>query len=246
MKVWYILPLAICLWLSGCGAPYTSTSASTPEAIRIFYPASLKPWADKLADCAAGNPEAALYFLQQASTTANVIGNEINLTLGDSPIDNSLNAYQVGWEQVVVIVNQDNHLSKMPYDMLQQIFSGQVVNWEANTNQPIQVWTLPNSEPTRQVFEQALALNRLLAPEARLAPDPLAILQEVATDRNAVGFLPESYMNNYDSTDAKNVKIVQLDQSIEQALRQPVIALTRGEPKGSERNLINCLQSSSP
>jgi DNA-binding transcriptional LysR family regulator len=230
--------------LTGCGAPSLGTPAPTPEAIKIIYPASLQPWADFMANCADDQPEVALYFIQQAGLNASINTNEIDLMLGQPPVDRQgLYDYQVGWEQVVVVVNKNNALVKLSNDLLKQILSGQTVNWENGSIQPIQVWALPESDPTRRIFEQALALDGPLANETKLAPDPRAVLKEIATQENAIGYLPHSYLIDKNSSDVNSVKIIQLDPSLEQSLHQPVIAITQGEPTELTRNLLTCLQN---
>ncbi|HSB65346.1 MAG TPA: substrate-binding domain-containing protein [Anaerolineales bacterium] len=239
--------LAVCILLAGCGTPIQATPASTPEAISILYPASLQPWADALSSCAVQYPEAALYFFQRANPGEKISVNEIGLLLGQ-PADEStgLNLYQVGWEQVVVIVNRENALEKFSNAKLEQIFSGQVVSWENGSDQPIQVWVLPDQEPTQRIFTQALGLNMPFAPEARLAPDPLAVIKEVAEDEDAIGYLPQSYLNNPNLLGVSQIKTVQLDPPMDQALHQPVIVIVKGEPTVTERNLLTCIQTTSP
>ena len=242
-----LLLCVVCVLLSGCGTPLVATPAPTPQAISIFYPASLKPWADKLANCATDSPALALYFFQGTNLEASTALKEIDLVLGQPPkVGTGSSLYQVGWEQLVVIVNKENSLAKLTADLLRQIFSGKVDHWQKSTSQSIQVWVLPEGEPTRQVFEQGLGSEGLLAPNAKLAPDPLAVLKMVAEDENAIGYLPRTYISDPSSPDASHVKTVELDQALEQAFHQPVIAITKGEPTTLERNLLACIQTTSP
>jgi hypothetical protein len=79
-----------------------------------------------------------------------------------------------------------------------------------------------------------------------LAPDPYAMLEAVSRDIDAIGYLPGSFLNTIDATTPNQVKIVQLESSIKAELHQPVIAITQSEPKDLLRNLLVCLQSTSP
>jgi PBP superfamily domain len=239
-----LLVSVMCVLLSACGTPITPTPAPTPEAINILYPASLQPWADRMSSCAAGDPDMALYFFQQANPSPGTNPDEIELAMGQPSKDKpGAELYQVGWEQVVVVVNQDNPVTKLSGSMLKDIYLGQMSNWEDGSGQPIQAWVLPEGDPAQRAYEAALALNGNLAPQAKLAPNPSAILTEVAKDKNAIGYLPHSILSNSDSADTNKIKIVQLDQSLEQALHQPVIAITWSEPRGLLRSLLACLQT---
>ncbi len=222
-----------------------ATPASTPAAIQVYYPAALQPWVDKLAGCASQIPQVALYVFPSASPAKSLGPHDIVLQLGP-PSETPAGAYQaqIGWEQVVVIVNQANPVTSIATDELRQILTGQVTHWDGSPALAIQVWVLPQGEPTRQIFDQAVELALPLAPETWQAPDPSAMLDAVSKDKGALGYLPGSFMPSANSSSQGRVKIVQLEPSLEQALHQPVLALTLGEPAGTERELIVCAQDS--
>ncbi len=243
MKPGRILLFGLIFSLVACSTPQASTPGPTPEAIRLIYPAALQPWADRLAGCSASESQLALYFSQSSQSGAIRNTGDIQLTLGQpSNVEPHELFFQVGWEQVVVIVSQDNPMSKLSDDQLRQIYSGQLQNWPDRTNQPIQVWVMPQDDPIRQIFDQALQTSQPTAPEARLAPDPAALLEAVATDDNAIGYLPKSFLTTANSGIASQVKALKLDATTEHALNQPVIASTMEEPVGQVRNLLLCLQ----
>ncbi len=105
---------------------------------------------------------------------------------------------------------------------------------------------LPDGDPTRISFDQAVIAYQSLTSEAMLAPDPQAMLEAIAGDINAIGYLPESILSSADPTLVENIKIVQLDKSLDEALHQHVIAVTRNEPQGRMRDLLVCLQNKVP
>jgi phosphate transport system substrate-binding protein len=242
-----LLLLGLVFLLTGCRTPDASTPALTPEAIKVFYPAALQPWADKLANCGSNNPRIALYFIQSDALETNLLVNEIGLELGQSTQDiPDSNLFQVGWEQVVVVVNKDNQLSQLSPDDLKSIFTGQVSNGENASNQAIQVWVLPDGEPTRTIFDNAIMSTQSLSSEALLAPDPTAMLEAISKNVDSIGYLPRSFLNAVDSTFTSKIKILQLESSLEAKLLQPVIAVSHNEPKGLLRNLLVCLQNITP
>ncbi len=246
MSAKHLLALGLIFALAACGTPPIAIPRPTPDAIQVYYPAALQPWADKLAGCASQIPQVALYVFPSASPAKSLAPHDIVLELGQ-PVNTPSSAYQaqIGWEQVVVIVNQANPVSSIATDKLRQILAGQVTQWDGSPALDIQVWVLPEGDPTRQIFDQAVKLALPLAPESWQAPDPSAMLEAVSKDKGAVGYLPESFLPSASTSSQGGVKIVQLEPSLEQALQQPVLALTLGEPAGTERELIVCAEESS-
>jgi hypothetical protein len=242
----HLLFLGLVLILTACGAPEASTPAPTPEAIQIIYPQALHPWVDKLANCATNIPQISLYFIESDALNTDIQVNTIALEFGQpNTISNNTYQSQVGWEQIVIVVNKENSLSKLSYEELKAIFSGQLSQSEIGTGLFNQVWVLPKGEPTRMLFDQVVIQKQPLTTDAMLAPDPGAMLEAISKNPDAVGYLPGSFLNTKDPSFSSKVKIVQLEPSLEAELRQPVIAITQAEPEGLLRNLLVCLDANS-
>jgi phosphate transport system substrate-binding protein len=243
----YLLLFGLVLFLTACGMAYESTPAPTPEAIKIIYPPALQAWADSLASCADKNPQVALYFIQPDSSHAGIQPNDIVLEFGNPVINSDVTyLFQVGWDQVVVVVNQENSVTQLSTDELKSIFSGQALLSKNASGQFTQVWVLPEDEPTRRIFDQAVMQEQSLTTEAFLAPDPVAMLQAIAQNIETIGYLPESFLTMNTSSTAGKVKIVQLDSALNADLRRPVVAITQSEPQGFLRDLLVCLEANSP
>jgi len=239
--------VCLALLLTACGMPQSATPGSTPKAITLLFPAALQPWADKMSSCADGDPLVGLYFMQLPGPKSSLQANEIMLELGDPPPPaGALYLSQVGWEQLAVVVNQGNELSQLTSADLRAIFAGQTLKWDAGVGQLIQVWVLPDGDPIRRIFDQAVLPSQLLAPEARLAPDPNAMLEAISEDIAAVGYLPESLLNTGDPAQAVKVKIIPLDEKLSAEFHLPVIAATGSEPQGLMRELVACLTANQP
>jgi ABC-type phosphate transport system substrate-binding protein len=169
------------------------------------------------------------------------------LELGNpSQTDASTFLSQLGFEQIAVVVNQDNDLSQLSINMLQSIYSGQLSFWENSPGKPIVVWVLPGGDPVRTLIDSALMQSISLTSEAMLAPDPVAMLEAVAGDPNAIGYLPGSFLDIGDPTLVSKVKTMQLDETLEEEINQPVIAVTQNEPRGLMRDLLICVQNFIP
>ncbi len=246
MNLKYILFMGLVLILVACQSPPAATPAPTPEAVRVYYPPSLQPWADKLASCATKEPQVALYFVPSANPVDDIGANDIALEIGQPDgVANSNYIAQIGWEQVVLVVNQANPLSQMTSDKLKQVLSGQVTEWTADSAHTIQIWVLPQGDPVRKIFDHALGLAQPMAPDTHLAPDPTAILEAVAADEDALGYVPQSFMRDNRVITDGGVKVLQVENSVQQALHQPVLAYTLSEPSGYGRDLLVCVQNSS-
>jgi hypothetical protein len=243
----YLLLCGLIFVLAACGVPEISTAAPTPEAIHIIYPSTLKPWADKIGACASGNPTIALYFTQSPNQDPDIFSDEVNLELGEpAQKDDSFYLSQVGREQIVVVLNQDNKLSQLSTNLLRSIYSGETTRWVNNAGELIQVWVLPKGDPARSIFENVVLPSQGISSNAMLAPDPTAMLEAVTQDAAAIGFLPESFLFTADPSLIAKVKSIQLDVSVKDALNQPVIAVTQNEPQGLTRELLVCLQAPIP
>jgi hypothetical protein len=239
-RPFYLLVVAI--FLSACATPVIATPAPTPEAIQVFYPPSLKYWADSLANCALNYPQQSLFFIPTYSTNE-LRENDIFLNFGQTiPSDRNAFLSQLGLDQVVLVVNTANQASQLSKHEIQQIFSGKVSNWDKGLGQTIQVWVLPDDDPTRTLFDNTILSNHELSSEARLAADADAMLEAIAQNSAAIGYLPESFLNSSDPIIAGNVKIILLETSLEAELHQPVIAITQEEPTGLLREILVCLQ----
>ena len=79
-----------------------------------------------------------------------------------------------------------------------------------------------------------------------LATDSVAMLEAVAGDPNAIGYLPVSVLSSGDPELVSKIKTIQLEQALEEDLLQPVIALTQNEPGGLMRELLVCVQNLNP
>ena len=214
LNIKHFLLFGLMLQLVACGVPEVRTPAPTPQAIHLIYPPALTRWADKFTACSTMEPLVGLYFIESTIPSTQISTDEIVLELGNpSQFDLSPFVSQIGLEQIAVVVNQDNDLSQLSINMLQSIYSGQLSFWENSSGQPIVVWVLPDGDPVRTVIDRSILQSNPLTTEAMLAPDPVAMLEAVAGDPNAIGYLPGSVLASGDPTLVNKVKTIQLDKA---------------------------------
>jgi hypothetical protein len=210
--------------LASC-APAAATA--TPESIAVQSTVAAAPWLADLDACARSNVVrvelcVADYFDLNGVMLVMRIGQPTNLT---SP------AYQIGTDDLLVIVNRQNPISKLTTNQMRGLFTGQVQTWEAinGTDAPVQVWVFPSGEDVQQIFDQTALGGSPVASAARLANSPDEMSQAVANDVNAIGVLTRHWK-------AGNVSDVFTVASV------PVLAITPSEPQGASARILTCLQ----
>jgi len=108
------------------------------------------------------------------------------------------------------------------------------------SGQPLQVWILQGDD-VRRYFDAVILdgtdfLSAEVAPQARIAPDPAAMLVAVSSDPAAIGYLPATWLDD-------EVRPLVLDSALALKLRLPILALAKAEPQGVSRTLLGCLQA---
>ena len=247
MRLKHVWIIGLTVLLSACSTAQTSTPLPTPAAINLIFLPDLKPWADQLGTCAAHNPHAAVYFESVVNDASQLRSNDIMLLMGNpSQNDPSVYSALLGWEQIEVIVNQQNESPDLSLEQLRSIYTGQSAMWGNSSSQPIEVWVLPADSPTRMTFDQAVIPHQRLASDAMLAPDPMAMLEAIGEDKYAIGYLPGSFLKSGDAAQTAQVRRLSMVSMPMEDLQAPVVALTLGEPQGIMRQLLLCLQADPP
>jgi hypothetical protein len=101
---------------------------------------------------------------------------------------------------------------------------------------PIQLWTYVNGDESNLLIEGAITGGLPITTLAKIAPDPNAMLQAVAADPTAIGYIPKPWVN-------ATVRKVEIDPTLQQALILPILSISTAEPQGAARAILGCLQS---
>jgi ABC-type phosphate transport system substrate-binding protein len=225
--IFAILILAFFLLSSCNSATPNPTPTAAPETITVQYTSAVIPWLAGLYDCAGINvvtaeQRAADFLDPQAADLAIRIGQPANLT---SP------AYQIGSEDILVIVNPQNPIPALDAEQVRGLFNGQVLNWlEVNgADAPVQAWVFSSGEDIQQIFEQTILNGSQVTSTARLAVGMDEMAQAVANDVNAIGILTRHWK-------AGNISDIYTIATV------PVLAITRDKPQGAVEELLACLQ----
>ena len=215
-----LLPLILLPWLlPACGAP---AARATPQVISVYASSAAYPWLDEIYTCASSTVIVRL---------SDPVAADISLRWGE-PAPLSTAAYQVGSDDLLVIVQRQTAVGSLTLNQVRQIFAGQITQWQAvgGGNIAVQVWTYAPAEDIQQVFDEFVMQGEPIVSLARLATSVQSMSDSVGATPGAIGVLPRRWK-------AGNTNAVLDVTSV------PVLAIPAAPPQGAARGLLSCLQS---
>ncbi len=158
----------------------------------------------------------------------------------------------LGTDRLALIVNPANPLSQLTPELTQKIASAAITTWgEAAANCPDCFASAPDGnfsalttalnfypgqeEPQQLFMKKVMAGQPVAAASALLIPGGRQMLDIVAGDPAAFGFIPAHLLTG-------NVKEVPLNGIDPASLQAPILAITSAEPTGKTRDWLLCLQ----
>ncbi len=207
-------------WLAtACGRPGTQVA---PQIVSVYATSAAQPWLDEAYTCAA--PSIVLELTDAATA-------DVNLRLG-APLGLNLPSFQVGSDDLLVVVHPQTAVANLTRDQVRGLFSGQVSQWSevGGADLPVVVWTYAPAEDVQMIFDRQLMQGQPIVSAARLAVSAQAMSDSVGADPGSIGILPRRWK-------AGNTDTVLTLSSV------PVLAITAGPPRGAVRDLLSCLQS---
>jgi hypothetical protein len=229
--------LAFILLLAGCTGTQIPTPLPTLQPLTIALSPAVWPMQAAVHRCAVAQPEIALVLSELPVTFFEKANSDLALRFGE-PVKSSGYAASVAQEKIAIIVHPGNPIKALDQSQLRKLFTGQVVFWGAvgGPDQAVQVWTFPENDDARQVFDSAILADGTLASEAMLASDPSQMIHEIAANPGAIGYVPGAWLTD-------QVRALELAPDLHLVLRQPVLALATAEPQGAVHRFLACLQS---
>lgn len=161
----------------------------------------------------------------------------------------------VALDGVAIIVNPDNPINEVSMDQLREIYTGEVTNWQAlnGQDQKIIVLSRENSSGTYVLFQEHVLKKQDYTPSARHMPTTGAIVESVATDKGAIGYVGLGYAAHArDRVKVLPVKAGDQSPAVEATeetvrsgkypIARPLHCYTNGKPKGlADQYLKFCL-----
>ena len=238
----HFLVILLVIGLIGCEPIPPSSPMPTPVSVFLAYPVYLQPAADRVVDCANENPLLALFLDPIPADQSQLPGVLLQLQLGEYGL-NGNNFYQVGEEEIKIIVNTNNPLFQLSTDQLVAIYSGQQTHWEYEDQPEIQVWAYPPEDNLRILLETAIPGTPRLSSRANIAPTPMAVIRAVASDPAALGFVPGTWLDNLTADERSSIKTVELDATVMANLTHPVLISVEEPLTPAIHSLVACMQN---
>jgi hypothetical protein len=219
----FLLLPCLTLLVAACLREPTEAQA---DILRLQYTSASQAWLADVQACAGNRP-----VLSQARSSLALDLESADLAMRIGWGADAAAAYQIGSEELLVIVNPLSPISSLTMDQVRALFSGQATSWPGlhGSGGPVQVWVFPSGEDVQTWFEESILLGQALSSSAHLAVDPQQMVQAVASDANAIGILPRHW----------------LDESVSPVLSMadlPVLVLVAPGADPADFELVRCLQ----
>ena len=216
-----VLGVLVLALAPGCSSRPT---ASPISAVNVYTTSAARPWLEAFYSCAA--PTTAIRLSDPDSA-------EIEVRLG-GPDTLQSPAFQIGVEDVLVVVHPLDAVGALTRFEVQRLFAGEVTSWSElqGADLPVQVWTYSTDDDMQAYFDRVVMDGRPVTSLARLAVSAQAMSDAVGASPGAIGILPRRWKTG------NTREAFQLPSL-------PVLAITPAEPTGITEQLLGCVQSSS-
>jgi phosphate transport system substrate-binding protein len=231
--------------LAGCG--------KRAETVTLAGSTAFAPFAEKLgAQFMAEHPGTRVAVQGGGSTVGIQAAQEGRAQIGMADLvklpkeADGLTSFVVARDGIAVIVNPVNPVSNLTLDQIRDIFNGKIVNWKDLGGQDgeIAVVSREAASGTRSSFEKIVGDVKLM-PKALVQDSNGSIRETVAGNPQAIGYLSHGLVNDH----LKGVTVEGIPCTVETAasgkypLVRPVFLLTKGEPQGTTKALIEYILS---
>jgi phosphate transport system substrate-binding protein len=144
----------------------------------------------------------------------------------------NLKEHVLAQDAMRVIVNKQNPVVSLTKEQVKGLNTGKVKNWKevGGTDADVIVVTSVKGSGTRNFFSKVIMDGEPYAADAIEASTTMAEVKEVATMKEAIGAVSESFVDN-------SVKTVEAPP-----ISRPLIFVTKGEPSPGIRKLIDFIK----
>jgi phosphate transport system substrate-binding protein len=151
--------------------------------------------------------------------------------------------FAVAYDCIVPVVHPSNNLKNLSLTHLKRIYMGEVKNWKevGGPDSPVVVISRDTSSGTYEVWHKLVLKKERVFPGALLQASNGAVVQAVAKNKNAIGYIGLGYL----SDEVKALKVNDVTGSPETTLNgtypisRPLYMFTPGWPEGDALNFIN-------
>jgi phosphate transport system substrate-binding protein len=151
--------------------------------------------------------------------------------------------FRVAYDCIVPVVHPSNSILSLTMEQLKALYTGEIKNWKdvGGEDRQVVVISRDTSSGTYEVWEDKVMRKERVFPGALLQASNGAVVQAVANNKNAVGYIGLGYLNEQ----VKAVKVNGIEGSSETTLNgtfpisRPLFMFTRGWPEGKIVNFLN-------
>lgn len=221
------LILPVYWMISACSPLETLTPPPSPQPVRVAFTPTLRPFVERLHRCALAHPDISL--ITQETSVLSLVSGEADITLwfGEPQEGFSGHVFLLNTDEIVIVAGENVPIQNVDKDQLKDLFM--------SVNSAYQIWTYGPENELRMIFDQAVLGEAATSPEALLAPHPAAMIEAIAADPMAIGYLPNSWR-------PENIQSISITWDLRTALSHPLLAITSTQPTGHLRAYLACLQ----
>jgi DNA-binding transcriptional LysR family regulator len=166
------------------------------------------------------------------------------------PRDDRLWAAPLAQDGLAIITHPDTGITHLTGDHLRRLYRGFITNWQTvdGANIPVRLYSHEEPSAAYASFERLVMGQQRISPNARVLPSSEAMLNEIATQPGAIGYLPLSQPD----LSGEHVVLLAIDnispsleaiQANTYPLRYTVYILGLHEPQNPYRAFIGWAQS---
>lgn len=224
--------ITLLVFLTACTSPSTPPA---PHLIKIQHTSSTQAWLPELFSCES-KADVAISIETRAADFFDS-SSQLSMRLGEPDEISTHAAYEIGTEEIVVVIHPENPLQSLTLSDLRAIFSGEIQNWAdlGGDDIPIQAWTFSPGEDIRKIFDSIVMLQQPISSQARLAVSADSMVAGVGFDPGAIGFLPHSLVN-------ADIHIAYIED-MPSSIIAPVLVLTSPDADQTAITLVSCMQN---
>ncbi len=176
--------------------------------------------------------------LRQGKVVASIASSTLESLLAkySLPDDGTYIAHIIAKDIIVPIVYRDNPVRSLSWQQLSDINSGKIKNWNevGGNDQIIVVVTSHAGSATRAVFQKQVMKKAQYSGKARIVKSTRQEVRLVSKYKGGIGAVSEGFI-------ALNPGLVKTIKTKE--ISRPLIIITKGNPKGDVRKVINYLKT---
>ncbi len=151
--------------------------------------------------------------------------------------------FAVAYDCIIPVVHPENPIVNLTLAQLKAIYVGEVKNWKelGGPDAPVVVISRDTSSGTYEVWAERVLKDAKVFPGALLQASSGAVIQSVAKNKNAIGYVGIGYIDK----SVKALSVEGVKGTKENVLNgtypisRPLFMFTKGWPKGEVMNFIN-------